>query len=172
MHPVLSRDTDAFEAFYDAHYRLVFGIGLRLLGDAASAEDLTQAVFLKLWAKPASFTFREGSIVAWMGRVARNAGLDVLRSRASRGETEIPAGAPVEGAVEDAVLADLEAHRVRSALQRLPAPERIPIEMGFFGGMTYRCVAAETGVPLGTVKTRIRAGLHRLRKALQADMAL
>jgi len=150
------RDAEAFEALYEAYHRMVFGIGVRLLGDPASAEDLVQAVFLK-----------GGSLVGWLGRVTRNAGLDVLRKRSTHPETEIAADMPLDDTFEDAVAADFEAHRVRSALLRLPASERIPIEMGFFRGMTYLRVATETGVPLGTVKTRIRTGLHRLRRALE-----
>ncbi|HEV2641597.1 MAG TPA: sigma-70 family RNA polymerase sigma factor [Candidatus Elarobacter sp.] len=163
---VADRDVEAFEVLYEAYHRLVFGIGLRLLGDDASAEDLTQGVFLKVWVNPAAF--KGGSLVSWVTRVARNAGLDVIRQRSTRAETEMPADLPLDGALEDAVFTNLDARRVRSALMRLPATERVPIEMGFFGGMTYHRVATETGVPLGTVKTRIRTGLHRLRHALEA----
>lgn len=163
-----SRDDGAFEAFevlYDAYHRTVLGIGLRLLGDAASAEDVTQAVFLKLWTNPSSF--RGGSLAAWIGRVARNAGLDILRQRSTRRRAEIAADVPVDAALEDTVLAHLDALHVRSALRRLPETERLLIEMGFFSGMTHHGVATETGLPLGTVKTRIRTGLHRLRDTLE-----
>jgi len=165
---VADRDVEAFEVLYEAYHRLVFGIGMRLLGDDASAEDLTQSVFLKVWVNPAAY--KGGSLVSWVSRVARNAGLDVIRQRSARGETEIPADLRLDGALEDTVLANLDAHDVRNALMRLPATERVPIEMGYFGGMTYGRVATETGVPLGTVKTRIRAGLHHLRVALQLRM--
>jgi RNA polymerase sigma-70 factor (ECF subfamily) len=164
MRRLANRDIGAFELLYDAYHRLVYGIGLRLLGDVASAEDLTQSVFLKVWMNPAAF--KGGNLVAWMGRVARNASLDVVRQRSTRVEDEIPANVAVDGALEDEVFANLDAQRVRTALVRLPATERIPIEMGFFDGKTYHCVAAEIGVPLGTVKSRIRTGLHRLRDAL------
>jgi RNA polymerase sigma-70 factor (ECF subfamily) len=160
-----NRDTEAFEALYEAYHRMVFGIAKRLLGDPPSAEDLVQSVFLKLWANPSAF--RGGSLVAWLGRVTRNAGLDVLRKRSAHPETEIPADVPLEDLFEDAVVADSEVQRVRRALLRLPASERIAIEMGFFRGMTYLRVASEIGVPLGTVKTRIRTGLHGLRRELQ-----
>jgi len=162
---VADRDVEAFEILYEAYRRLVFGIGRRLLGDDASAEDLTQGVFLKVWVNPAAF--KGGSLVSWVSRVARNAGLDVIRQRSARAEAEMPIDLPLDGALENAVLANLDACHVRNALMRLPATERVPIEMGYFGGMTYGRVATETGVPLGTVKTRIRAGLHHLRDALQ-----
>ncbi len=157
------RDVRAFETLYDAYHRLVFGIGLRVLGDAALAEDLTQSVFMKIWANPERF--REGSFSAWITRVARNASLDVLRHRTHH-KTEVPVDEPLHGVVEDAVIANLDAQCVRSALLRLPPTQRTAIEMGFFGGMTHEGVANKIGVPLGTVKTRIRAGLHRLREAL------
>ncbi len=164
MRRLASRDIGAFEMFYDAYHRLVFGIGLRLIGDVASTEDLTQGVFLKIWMNPAAF--KGGSLAAWIARVARNAALDILRQRSTRSETEIPADVPLDDRLEDEVFANLDAQRVRSALLQLPATERIPIEMGFFDGKTYHNVADEIGVPLGTVKTRIRTGLHRLRAAL------
>jgi len=164
MRRVAGRDIGAFEMVYDAYHRLVYGIGLRLLGDVASAEDLTQGVFLKVWMNPAAF--KGGNLVAWVARVARNASLDVLRHRSARVEDEIPANVPLDDGFEDQVFANLDVQRVRTALLGLPATERIPIEMGFFDGKTYRSVAHEIGVPLGTVKTRIRTGLHRLRDAL------
>jgi RNA polymerase sigma-70 factor (ECF subfamily) len=160
-------DTEAFEALYEAHHRMVFGIGLHLLGDHPSAEDLVQTVFLKVWTNPAAF--RGGSFVAWLGRVTRNAGLDVLRQRSSHPQTQIPADLPLDEAFEDRVITDSEARRVRIALHHLPASERVAIELGFFHGMTYLRIATETGVPLGTVKTRIRTGLHRLRRALRVS---
>ncbi len=163
MRRLAKRDVRAFETLFDAYHRLVFGIALRVLGDAASAEDLTQSVFLKIWANPERF--REGSFSSWISRVARNASLDVLRRRTHH-ITEVPVDVPLHAGLEDAVIASLDAQRVRSALLRLPAVQRIAIEMGFFGGMTYDGVANTIGVPVGTVKTRIRAGLSRLREAL------
>ncbi len=165
MRRLATGDIAAFEALYDANHRMVFAIGLRLLGDAAAAEDVTQGVFLKIWTNPERF--KGGSLNAWLARVARNASLDAMRQRSTRAASEIPGDVLLDGGLEDAVFANLEAQRVRSALDLLPVTERIPIEMGFYGGMTYRSVASELGVPLGTVKTRIRTGLHRLRAALQ-----
>ncbi|MDB5043736.1 MAG: polymerase, sigma-24 subunit, subfamily, partial [Candidatus Eremiobacteraeota bacterium] len=80
MDRVRARDVSAFESLYDAYHRLVFGIGLRMLGDPSVAEDLTQTVFMKIWTTPEAF--RGGSFVAWVSRVARNRALDLLRSRA------------------------------------------------------------------------------------------
>ncbi len=164
MDRVRARDASAFEALYDGYHRLVFGIGLRMLGDPATAEDLTQTVFLKVWTSPDAF--RGGSFVAWVSRVARNRALDVLRSRSAHPESEIPAELPLDGALDDDVLAGLDAQRVRDALATLPAEQRSLIELGFFGGITHQELARRTDTPLGTVKTRIRSGLRRMREAL------
>ena len=164
MERVRARDVDAFEALYDGYHRLVFGVGLRMLGDPMMAEDLTQTVFMKVWTAPE--LFRGGSFVAWVSRVARNRALDVLRSRAVHPEAEIPADLPLEGALDDEVLVRLDAERVRDALAKLPAEQRSLIELGFFGGVTHEELARRTDTPLGTVKTRIRSGLRRMRDAL------
>ena len=164
MERIQARDTAAFEALYDDYHRLVFGIGLRMLGDPALAEDLTQSVFLKIWTSPDAF--RGGSFVAWVSRVTRNRALDVLRSRAARPETDIPADLPLDAALDEDVFARLDAQRVRDALAVLPPEQRSLIELGFFGGVTHQELAARTDTPLGTVKTRIRSGLRRLRDAL------
>jgi RNA polymerase sigma-70 factor (ECF subfamily) len=164
MERVSVRDGAAFEALYDAYHRLVFGIGLRMLGDPALAEDVTQTVFLKLWTAPGAF--RGGSFVAWVSRVTRNCSLDVLRSRAARPESEIPADLALDGALEDEIFVRLDAQRLRDALATLPTEQRSLIEQGFFAGVTHAELARRTDTPLGTVKTRIRSGLHRLRRAL------
>jgi len=169
MERLRERDTAAFEQLYDAYHRLVFGIALRMLGDATMAEDLTQSVFLKLWSVPDSF--REGNFGAWLSRVTRNRALDVLRSRSARIEDEIPVDIPVEGSIDETVFAAIDSQMVRSALAALPPEQRSPIEMGFFGGITHDEIAKRTGVPLGTIKTRIRTGLRRLRGELQGSVS-
>jgi len=163
-------DADEFEALYDEYHRLVYGIALRVLSDSAAAEDVTQAVFLKVWSSPQ--LFRGGNFAAWIARVARNRALDVLRARASHAEDEIPATLPAEDALEDTALKHLNAERVRDALAQLPPEQRAPIELGFFGGATHEQIARQSGVPLGTIKTRIRTGLRRLRNALEGAVAV
>jgi RNA polymerase sigma-70 factor (ECF subfamily) len=169
MARVRDRDIAAFEAVYDSYYRLVHGIALKMLGDAMAAEDLTQAVFLKLWSSPEAF--REGNFGAWISRVARNRALDVLRGRALRPEDEIPSDVPIDGALDETVFALIDGESVRAALATLPDEQRRPIELGFFGGITHEEIARRTATPLGTVKTRIRSGLHKLRVALETTVA-
>ncbi len=168
MARVRDRDVAAFEAIYDCYHRLVHGIALKMLQDAMAAEDLTQAVFLKIWSSPDAFA--SGNFGAWIARVTRNRALDVLRSRATRADgLELPVDLPVEIVIDDAVFARLDAEQVRRALESLPAEQRQPIELGFFGGITHEEIARQTTTPLGTVKTRIRAGLRKLRSALETS---
>jgi RNA polymerase sigma-70 factor (ECF subfamily) len=169
MARVCERDVAAFEAIYDSYHRLVYGIALKMLADAMAAEDLTQAVFLKLWSAPDAFA--AGNFGAWLARVTRNRALDALRSRAARVESELPADVPLAGSLDEAVFATLDAERVRAALAALPPEQRDPIELGFFGGITHEEIARRTATPLGTVKTRIRAGLRRLRAQLETSVA-
>lgn len=164
MARVRQRDAAAFETLYDSHHRLVYGIALRILNDVAAAEDVTQAVFLKLWSSPTLFV--KGNFGAWIARVTRNRALDVVRSRTVRAESEMPEAMPLDDALEDTAFANLNADSIRSALAQLPEEQRKPIEMGFFAGVTHEEIARQTGIPLGTVKTRIRTGLRKLRSEL------
>jgi RNA polymerase sigma-70 factor, ECF subfamily len=164
MQRVRARDSDAFEALYDAYHRLVYSVALRMLNDPASAEDVTQTVFLKLWSAPESF--REGNFPGWLVRVTRNRALDLLRTRAAHPQVELPESMPEQDALEDTAFANLDAQSVRRALGQLAQAERVLIELGFFGGLTHQELARRTNTPLGTVKTRIRATLRKLRAAL------
>ena len=165
MERVRQRDAAAFEALYDDYHRLVYGIALRVLGDIGTAEDVTQAVFLKIWSSPAGFV--KGNFGAWLARVTRNRALDVVRSRAIRAESDLPEAMPLDDALEDRAFANLDADKVRAALARLPDEQRKPIELGFFSGITHEEIAKQTNTPLGTIKTRIRSGLRKLRSELE-----
>jgi len=163
---ISSGDAAAFSALYDRYGALVYGIAKRILRNVEQAEDVTQSVFLKIWTKPP--LFNGGSFGAWVARVARNASLDVLRSSAVRlREPEIPASLAATGDLEDVVFSRIDREVVVRAVRELPEAERTVIEEAYFGGMTYRQVAEHLDAPLGTVKTRIRSGLQRLRSALK-----
>ncbi len=169
MERVGNRDISAFDALYEKHHRLVYGIGVRILGDATAAEDLMQAVFLKIWNSPEAF--HGGSLRAWLTRVARNRAIDFLRRRRTQTIDEIGVDTPDANALEDTVFSRLNAQSIRTALQALPSDQRIAIEMGFFEGLTHTAVAERLNTPLGTVKTRIRSGLRRLRSALEETVS-
>jgi RNA polymerase sigma-70 factor (ECF subfamily) len=167
MARVRERDPAAFERLYDGFHGLVYGIAYRMLADPMAAEDLTQAVFLKIWAQPE--VFHGGNFGAWIARVARNRALDVLRSRSARPEEEIPSDLGSDQRLDDEVFAKIDRERVHAALTVLPDEQRRPIELGFFGGVTHEEIARRTGTPLGTIKTRIRTGLRKMRQTLEAS---
>jgi RNA polymerase sigma-70 factor (ECF subfamily) len=166
---VRERDIAAFEALYEQFQRIVYGVAIRMLVDAPAAEDVVQAVFLNLWSRPDAF--RGGNLGAWLARVTRNRCLDMLRSRAGRSEAEMPSEIVAEETLDDAVFARIDGKLVRAALARLPEDQRSLIEMGFFDGTTHSEIAARTGIPLGTIKSRIRNGLRSLREQLQGVVA-
>lgn len=163
MGRVRSRDAAAFEMLYDAYHRLVYGVAFRMLGQVSGAEDVTQAVFLKIWSAPETYT--AGNFPAWIARMTRNRCLDVLRS-GSRAVAELPPHLVDDDSLEERAFAAIDGARVRAALLQLPPEQRDLIESGFFGGVTHEELARRFNVPLGTVKTRIRTGLRRLRGAL------
>jgi RNA polymerase sigma-70 factor (ECF subfamily) len=169
MARVRARDAAAFETLYDAHHRLVYGVAMRMLGDVAAAEDVTQSVFMKIWSAPQ--LFESGNFPGWLVRITRNRALDVLRSKSYRHE-ELPEAQPTDEMLEETAFAHIDADRVRAALAQLPAEQRELIEMGFFSGVTHEEMARRTGIPLGTIKTRIRAGLRRLRSTLAGTVTV
>jgi len=130
------RDSAAFERLYDAYVLLVYGIARRILGDDGTAEDVTQAAFLKLWTNPQAF--RGGNFDGWLARITRNCALDALRREAVRRTGTLAAGAGLEAWTDDVVLAERDGDRVRWALAQLPRENRELIEMGFFADISHR----------------------------------
>jgi RNA polymerase sigma factor (sigma-70 family) len=165
MKRVRRGDVDAFAELYDRHAPLVYGVARRILGNPTQAEDVAQSVFTSVWSKPASFL--GGSFAAWIATVARNAAIDVMRSAAVRTrEPEMPINLPSDVDLDDEVFARVRAAAVGEAVKALPPEQREPIVCAYFEGKSYREVAEQLGVPLGTIKSRIRAGLKRLLETL------
>ncbi len=152
---------------YDRYASIVYSVALRVLGDTGAAEDVLQEVFMQLWRNPGAFDFSRGRLAPWLAVITRNRSIDALRKR--QPETDI---AEVVVSVEPDMAGDAERARalakIRSVLGAMPSPQRSALEMAFFEGLTHTEIAAKTGEPLGTIKTRIRAGLLALRKAFQA----
>jgi RNA polymerase sigma-70 factor (ECF subfamily) len=169
MERVRARDADAFESLYDRYHAMVYGIALRVLGDGGSAEDVTQNVFLKIWSAPDAF--QSGNLDGWLARVARNRAIDVLRSRKLRSESELSESIPDAITLEQTAMTRIDGQLARAAMTQLSDDQRSLLELGFFGGMTHDAIARKTGIPLGTVKTRIRSGLRRLRDLLDGAAA-
>jgi RNA polymerase sigma-70 factor (ECF subfamily) len=158
-----SGDEQAMAQLYDRYSPIVYSVALRVLGDTGAAEDILQEVFMQLWRSPDMFDASRGSLSGWLAVIARNRAIDFLRKR--RPETDIT---EVVVSVEPDLAGKAErssaADKIRGALGAMPAPQRSALEMAFFEGLTHTEIADKTGEPLGTVKTRIRAGLMILRK--------
>jgi RNA polymerase sigma-70 factor (ECF subfamily) len=160
---------DALAEAYRRHAGAVFALARRLLVDRALAEEVTQEVFLRLWHLPEKFDADRGSLRSYLLAQAHGRSVDILRSEMSRRQREqrdaaatADAGYDLEREVIDLSVAD----EVREALSVLSSGERRAIELAYFGGHTYREVASLLDEPEGTVKSRIRSGLRRLRGAL------
>ena len=160
---------EALAEAYRRHGGAVFGLARRLLGEAAIAEELVQEVFLRLWDQPEKFDSSRGSLRAYLLANCHGRSVDMLRSDSSRRRREerdalrtAEAGYDVEHEVWDLTVAE----HVRAAVQQLPRGERDAIELAYFRGHTYREVAELLHEPEGTVKSRIRSGLRRMRESL------
>jgi RNA polymerase sigma-70 factor (ECF subfamily) len=166
-------DQGAFAALYDELTPLVHGIVRRVVRDPAQTDEVTQEVFVELWRLAARHDESRGSVRAWAATVAHRRAVDRVRSeQASRARTARQVSNIVRDhdAVADQVNADVDAEldraRVRRALERLTGVQREALELAYFGGHTYREVAVLLDVAEGTIKTRIRDGMIRLRDEL------
>lgn len=161
---IRSGDEQAMAQLYDRYSGVVYSVALRVLGDTGAAEDILQDIFMQLWRNPDAFDASRGSLPAWLAVIARNRAIDSLRKR--RPEEEI---SDLVVSVEPDLARGAEWSRVldkiRGVLGSMPGPQRSALEMSFFEGLTHSEIAEKTGEPLGTIKTRIRAGLLLLRKA-------
>lgn len=166
-----SADREAFVALYDHYAPRINGYLQRLGTPAGVAEDLTQEVMVTLWRKAALFDPAKSSLGTWLFRIARNRRIDMVRREKTAALDENDPGlqpaAPED--VGDSLDAARREVRVRVALDRLPQEQRTLVELAFFRGLTHSRIAEETGLPLGTVKSRIRLAFTRLRKVLEAD---
>lgn len=163
---VRAGDQEAMAALYDRYSQLVYAVGLRVLADTGAAEDVLQEVFMQLWRNPTRFDASRGSLGAWLAVIARNRAIDALRKR--RYESDIE---DIVVSVEPDLASEADRSRaaknVRDVLNGMHPAQRQALEMAFFEGLTHTEIAAKIGEPLGTIKTRIRAGLLALRKALK-----
>lgn len=167
MKRLAAGDQAAFATFYDATSSSVFGIVLRVLRDRAQAEEVTQEVFLEAWRTAARYDVKQGTPAAWVNTIAHRRAIDRVRSveRSTQrdrrhAESEQALSSPDTSEV---VVARAEGERVRAALQRLPEAQRTALSLAYFDGHTQREVAELLDVPLGTVKTRMRDAMKKLR---------
>ena len=164
---IIARDEHAVAELYDRHHRLLFGLILRILRDRSEAEEVLQEVFVSVWTRAVTYNVALGSPAAWLVRIARNRGIDRLRSNSVRLRAAESAPQPEAAESPEARAALSEQQRaVACALQSLPAEQRTLIEQAYFLGLTQSELAERFNLPLGTVKTRIRTGMMALREQL------
>ena len=157
-------DDSAMGDLYDHYSGVVYGVALRVLGNTMAAEDVVQEVFLQLWRNPQAFRAERGRLAPWLAVIARNRAIDMLRKRQPEDDIqELPIASSLD--LEGEAARKIAVDKVRGALAQLPPEQRKALEMAYFEGLTQTEIAAKTGDPLGTVKTRIRSGLLALRKA-------
>jgi RNA polymerase sigma-70 factor (ECF subfamily) len=169
---VANGDGEAFGRFYERYASLVFTFAVRLLGSRADAEDLLQEVFLQAWRQAQSYNPVRGSPEAWLITMTRSRAIDRLRSMHRRDTGPMPTNEPTRleaGVQADPPIRASEARlTVEGVLTKLPEAQRVVLELAYFDGLSQSEIAARLREPLGTVKTRIRAGLERLRGFLGA----
>ncbi len=158
-------------ALYDRTSSLVYSVALQILRDPADAEEVTLDVYLQVWRSAAKFDPARASVSTWLVMLARSRAVDRLRSGMTRKSREsalegVADPASGEAAPDQQTILKLEQRRVRAAMATLEPEQRRTIELAFFGGLTHSELAKKLGQPLGTVKTRIRLGLMKLRQAL------
>jgi len=170
---VAAGDRGAVDDLYERFRRPAFALARRVLGDEVLAEDVLQDVFLGIWRDPGAFDGSRGSVASWLLTMVHHKAVDAVRReeshrrRRARAEDDLVLSAPTQTTdVEDTAWQNLVAERVRSALHSLPAPQREALTLAYYGGYTQREVAALTDTPLGTVKTRMLAGMRRLKENL------
>ena len=158
-------DQQAMSELYDRYAKVVYAVALRVLQDAAAAEDVLQDIFLQLWRNPDAFDASRGSLAAWLAVIARHRSIDRVRKR--RPETDIEnCVIAASDDLRDEAERKLVIDKVRAVLAEMNADQRKALELAFFQGLTHTEIAAKTGEPLGTIKTRIRSGLQLLRTKL------
>jgi RNA polymerase sigma-70 factor, ECF subfamily len=173
MARVARGDTAAHEALYDRYCSAVMGLSLRITGDRAAAEEIVQETFWRVWRKADSFQAQRGAFTSWFFSIVRNLSIDVLRRRRMQARPtsepeEIVEQIPDPAAdVAEVAWLGIRHRQVQAAIATLPLEQRDVIEWAYFRGMTHQEIAQTTGEPLGTIHTRARLGLQKLREALQ-----
>jgi RNA polymerase sigma-70 factor (ECF subfamily) len=168
-------DPVTFARMYDQHARGVYGTAMRILGDSARAQDVTQDVFLRVWRTPRTFDARRGELGSYLRLMARSRAVDVWREGQAAGrardrlETVVEHDEKIRIDDRPSVIAERDEERatVRAALGRLPVAQREALVLAYFGGLTADEIARRSGVPLGTAKSRIRLGLAKLRDEVE-----
>jgi len=166
------KNPDAFEVFYDRHGGVAYSLAYRIVGERGAAEDVTQEAFISIWRSGARYDAARGSVRTWMLGIVRNRAIDALRSKAGRApkldfdDDSILEHRPAAEQTESEAMERETAQEVRGALGELPGEQAKVIQLAYFGGFSHSEIAGMLGVPLGTVKGRMRLGLEKIRGEL------
>ncbi len=172
-----AKDPEAFGVFYDRHGGVAYSLAYRIVGERSAAEDVTQEAFISIWRSGARFDRARGSVRSWLLSIVRNRAIDFLRSKASKApklsfdDEAILEQRAAEGLTEEEALRRETASELRGALRRLPTDQAQAIELAYFGGFSQSEIARMLGLPLGTVKGRMRLGLEKIRGELAEGLA-
>jgi RNA polymerase sigma-70 factor, ECF subfamily len=174
---IIRQQTDALSVLYDRYGRLVYSLAFQMMGDVAAAEEVTQDVFFRIWEKAHTYRADQARVSTWITSITRYRSIDLLRRRGTRPDhtslawddlplnvTPVAAGDP-----ENMTELSLLQKRVRDAIATLPAEQKKALALAYFKGLTHREIAELLGNPLGTVKTRIRAGMQKLKDLLKDE---
>lgn len=173
VHAIAAGDQHALHGLFERSHRLVYTLIMRIAGNAETAEELTLDVFHDVWRRASSYQESGGSVLGWIMNQARSRAIDRLRFETRKKRTQPPGDvlddqAQVPDPAEN-FLSEAETHRIRAALTMLTPQERTAIQTAFFSELTYEEAAAQLNEPVGTIKSRIRSGLGKLRRVIGAD---
>ena len=171
------KDPEAFAVFYDRHGGVAYSLAYRIVGERGAAEDVTQEAFISIWRSGARFDRARGSVRSWMLSIVRNRAIDVLRSSAGKApklsfdDDAILEQRPAEELTEEEAMRRETASELRGAIGQLPGDQSKVVELAYFGGFSQSEIARMLGVPLGTVKGRMRLALEKIRGELAEGLA-
>ena len=176
---IIQARAEALSELYDRYGRLVYSLALHTVGDRATAEEVTQDVFLRVWQRARQYRADRAKVSTWLTSITRHRAIDQLRRRGSRPEQHSvgwaqipPEWEPAVNGPESAVSLGMERERVRAAIASLPQEQQQVLALAYFQGLSQSQIAEATGLPLGTVKTRIRLGMQKLRERLLDTQAM
>ena len=173
---IVQARAEALSELYDRYGRLVFSLALNSVGNPATAEEITQDVFLRVWQRARQYRADRAKVSTWLTSITRHRAIDQLRRRGSRPEQHsvawaelVPGAEPSVNGPEQATPLAIEKARIRVAITRLPEEQKQVLALAYFQGLTQSQIAEALVLPLGTVKTRLRLGMQKLREMLQED---
>lgn len=173
---IAQAQTDALEQLYDRYNRLIFSVAIAIVGDHAVAEEVTLDVFVQVWRRADTYRPEQATVRTWLVAITRHHAIDLLRMQKSRAEAstvdwdEISASeGPAPHTLEEGVQLSMQREHVRNKMAELPAEQREALVLAYFKGYTHSQIAQALRQPLGTIKTRIRLGMQKLKKLLEEE---